>query len=515
MLADRLRGASAPQRPAESGLRRLSIPVLVGASAVAYLVVQALHLRPPMTEDSMTYFEAAQAFPDVATDHWSLRLGLILPLRLVLEVFGTSEVAYYAIPIAAGVVLVGSTMLIGSKLFGRSVGVAAVFVLLSSNWFLSYSSALLPDHLAAALIAAAAAVSLSTRPTSTRVRVAMIAVGLLLGWAYLVREFTLLLLLPAAWWLRSRFGADGLRWAAIPAASILAFELVVNTIVHGNPLARLFVAGGHDDLVDRIDEPVTRVEALLRFPDALFGGSGTFGVGLLFVVSLFSWAVLRRNRWFLVGWIGAYLVPLTLAAGVLSPDLKLFRAQLLRYWTPVLPAVVVGGLGVLAVLLRRALAATGLPRSSALRVAAATVIVTAMVLAFRADRGVAAADIYEHNGATQLDELRAWLQDDGADVDVLWTDSQTARVMPLVARSATGELLWDGEVRSFNSAEGPLTFASPASFEPDQVIVFYPFGYLGRIGSWSEIPAHLRQLQPGWKAVLQREDDTLLIYRVG
>jgi hypothetical protein len=343
----------------------------------------------------------------------------------------------------------------------------------------------------------------------------MIAVGLLLGWAYLVREFTLLLFVPAAWFVRSRFGADGLRWATIPAASILTFELVANTILHGNPLARLFVAGGHDDVVDRIEDPGTRVEALLRFPDALFGGSGTFGVGLLFVASLFSWAVLRKNRWLLVGWIGAYFVPLTLAAGALSPDLKLFRAQLLRYWTPVLPAIVVGGLGVLVVLLRRALAATGLSRFAALRLAAASVIVTSMVLAFRADRGVAAADIYEHNGATQLDELRTWLQADGADVDVMWTDSQTARVMPLVVRSATGELLWDGEVRSFNSEEDPLTFARPASFEPGQAIVFHPFGYLGRIESWAQIPGHIRQLQPGWETVLRRDDDTLLIYRVG
>lgn len=462
----------------------------------------------------MTYLEAAKAFPDVATDHWSLRIGLLFPLRLLLEVFGPSDIAYYAIPVAAGVVIVGSTFLIGSELFGPSVGIAAVVVLLSSNWFLSYSSALLPDHVAASLVAAAAAVMLRTHPSSSRVRGALLAVGVLFGWAYLVREFIVLLMVPAYFFIRSQFGRSLARRAALPVVVVFAAEALLNTFLHGNPLARWFVAGGHDHLVDRIEPPGSRLDALTRFADALFGGQGTFGVGLIFLAALGSFMVLQKHRWFLVGWIAAYLVPLTLASGLVSPDLKLFRAQLLRYWTPVLPAILVGGLGVAAVLLRRLLALGGLPRPTSLRIAGVLVVGIAIFTAVRADAGVASADIYEQNGATQLEELRAWLQADGQDVDVLWTDSQTARVMPIVSRSSMGDLLWDGEVRSFNSVEDPLTFVPPSALEPGHVIVFYPFGYLGRIESWDLIPTHLRRLQPGWETMVRREDRTLLIYRV-
>ncbi|HUW02008.1 MAG TPA: hypothetical protein VMW08_06645 [Acidimicrobiales bacterium] len=502
---------------AESGATpsRWSTPALTVVCVAAYVAVQFRYLRPPMTEDAMTYIEAATAFPDLANDHWSLRIGLLLPLRVLLEAFGPSEVAYYAIPVAAGAALAGSTFLVGAALFGRSVGIASVIVLVSSNWFLSYSSALLPDHVAAALVTTAAAVMLSTRPSSRRAGLALLCIGGLLGWAYLVREFTLLLFPPAYLFIRSQFGASGVRRAALPVVVVFVAELVLNTAIHRNPLARWFVAGGHDEVVDRIEAPGSRLDAITRFPDAVFGGAGTFGIGLLLVLSLFSCVVLGRHRAFLCGWIGAYLVPLTLASGLVSPDLKLFRSQLLRYWTPVLPAIIVGGLGVLAVVARAICEAGGLRPRAAVRVGGVVVLLIAVFAAVRADEGVAAADIYERNGATQLDELRAWLVTEGADVEVLWTDSQTARVMPLVVRSAAGELLWDGEVRAFNSAEDPLAFAPPASFEPGQVIVFYPFGYLGRIDSWSAIPAHIRQLQPGWESVLQRRDDTLLIYRIG
>jgi hypothetical protein len=369
--------------------------------------------------------------------------------------------------------------------------------------------------MAAALVTSAAAVMLSTRPSSRRVGSAMLCIGGLFGWAYLVREFTLLLLPPALLFLRSQFGAPAARRAALPVAAVFVLEVVVNTAVHGNPLARFFVAGGHDEVVDQIEAPGSRLDAITRFPEAVFGGAGTFGIGVLLVLALCSGFVLRRHRWFLAGWIAAYLVPLTLASGLVSPDLKLFRSQLLRYWTPVLPAIVVGGLGVVAVAARASSQAGGLPRRTAARVGSIVVVLVAVFVAARADAGVAAADIYERNGATQLDELRAWLVTDGADVDVLWTDSQTARVMPLVTRSATGDLLWDGEVRTFNSAEEPLTFVPPDVLRPGEIIVFYPFGYLGRIDSWSAIPPHIRQRQPGWRSVFQREDDTLLIYLIG
>ena len=94
-VGDHVTGSTRATAEPDGAPPRWSTPALTIVCIAAYLFVQFRYLRPPMTEDSMTYLEAATAFPDVATDHWSLRIGLLLPLRPLLEVFGPSEVAYY------------------------------------------------------------------------------------------------------------------------------------------------------------------------------------------------------------------------------------------------------------------------------------------------------------------------------------------------------------------------------------------------------------------------------------
>lgn len=461
----------------------------------------------------MTYLDAAAAFPDVNTDHWSLRIGLLLPVKLVHLLFGRSEVTYYAVPLLAGAAVVASTYVIGRHLFGRVVGLASVAVLLSSNWYLSYSSALLPDHVAAALVTAAIAVAVA--PSSDRrSKVTLVAIGLLFGWAYLVREFILLLIVPLGLIVWRRWSRRGLALAALPVAGLLIGELVANALVHGNPFARWQVAGSHDEVVGRIEAPLTRLDALGSFPSALVQGAGTgplVALGILAVVGA-AWSVPHRRV--IAPWVVVYVVPLVALSGVLDPDLRLFRSQLLRYWTPILPAVVIGGLGAVSVALARAWNRPPDSFSARLVIGGTVLALTALVVSVGQD-GEDASHIYIRNGATQLREIRALLDEHGEDASTVWTDSQTARVLPLYAKSPTGTTLWEGEVRAFNSADGSLTFVDSERFEPGDLVVFLPFGYLNRIPDWESIPENLRHLQPGWKRVFDREDDTLLVYRVG
>lgn len=472
----------------------------------------------------MQYFEAARRFPDVDADHWSLRVGLVLPVRALQAVFGPSEVAYHALPVAAGLLLVAATVVVGSRLHSLVVGLGAAAVVGSSNWFLSYSSALLPDHVAAALVVGALAVLLLGE-SSSRSRRVVVGAGVLLAWAYLIREFTLLLW-PVALLVAlgpgpsrapdtARPWRQTVRWLGLPVVAAMIGETVLNFAVHGDPLARWTVAGSHDEVVRDLGADVTRFDALVLLPDALVSREGTASLLLLLLAAPLTALFAVRRRWTIVAWLAAYWIPLTLAGGVLSPDLRFLRAQLLRYWTPILPAAAIGGLGLVWLLALGGSARLGVPPRAAALVSALAVVVAAGWVVQSSWPAVERADIYEGNGATQLDELRAWLADEGADVGVVWTDSQTARLMPIVARTPTGGRVWDGEVRSFNDPDDPHDFVDPAVFAPGDVVVFYPFGYLGRLDSWSDIPPGIRRLQPGWETVLRRSDDTLLLYEIG
>src|SRR5688500_11221471 len=79
--------------------------MLGGAILGVYLVLQLWLLEGPRPLDSAKYFDTAVDFPNVPVDLWTLRIGLIASVRAAVLVFGPSEAALYAVPIAAGVLL--------------------------------------------------------------------------------------------------------------------------------------------------------------------------------------------------------------------------------------------------------------------------------------------------------------------------------------------------------------------------------------------------------------------------
>src|SRR4029079_10921852 len=61
--------------------------------------------------------------------------------------------------------------------------------------------------------------------------------------------------------------------------------------------------------------------------------------------------VRRRAHVMLLGWFVAMWLPLTLVSGLLDPGFIRINASLMRYWVPVLPALVLGAAGFVAWLL--------------------------------------------------------------------------------------------------------------------------------------------------------------------
>ncbi len=480
---------------------------------VAYAVVQARYLRPPMTEDAMTYFERAAAFPDVPADHWSYRIGLLVPMRGIQLLLGRSEAAYYVLPFVSGPALVLATYWIGKRLFNPVVGVGAAVTLMLGGPFLNHASVPLPDHLATALFMGALGLVLVVAQRAeprSQDDLLLAAAGLLLGWAYLAREF-----IPLAYaaipvvFACYRVPWRRLLWVALPAAGVLAGEFALSWALHGSPIARFTEAGAHGGQRTTITD--SRFDALVRLPRTLRNWDGGWVLAAMTLAVPIAVMRLRPGYRIVGAWFLAFWLPLTLGTGLLVPSFRFFRGDVIRYWMPVLPAVLIGGLALVHD------AATGLARRwpwrPAARATVAAVLVAAVVVPLSGVQLGEMEDVgfFRANGATQLDDLREWLNGDGADVDVIWTDSHTARVIPLVARTRFGNRLWQGEVRAFEE-EG--RFVDPDVIDGGAV-VFYPFGYQAGQLRWADIPAELRRIegQPGWERAFSRTDHTLLIIR--
>lgn len=525
---------------------RLSSDVGLGALvALATLVVTLMYRRPPLPADQMSYFRAAQSFPDRPEGgyvYWHyLRLGLVVPLRLVQELFGGSEGAYYVLPILFAMMLAVGMFAVGTLLYGRWVGIGAVILMLGNSIIFTELTQLLPDLAATAQFVAAVAIAVAIRQqrpsvsSSTRRRIlALVAIGVLLGWSYLTREFIVFCwpLVPLVLWWRVPAATGGSwlkesRWVAAPMAACLAIELAFGALQYGTPFKRMQEVSGHgdsgyaDEVADTFrDKP--RSEYALRLWDIIGAGPDGRMLHVALLVALIG-AVCSPKRLGLLGlWIALLWIPLTMLGGFIDPSAPKLRLQKHRYWFPIYPAFALGASATLALAGRQLLDSIGgaggtLARSTekvrgryAVPVIAvlALLIPVATVVQARAER----SDPYRYTrtGATQLPQFRDWLHDHRAEVRTIWTDQRTRNVLPLYFRGLfSRDPFWRGELQVLVK-DGPRPVAG-------DYVVRYSKGrevcrscniYFETVyGSPPELP-------PTWQLVFRTDADQLQVYRV-
>ena len=367
----------------------------VGLALVALHLLVTLQVRPhPRWNDGIFVLNDAASFPDLTRDldHHALRIGTIFPTRVFLELFGYGQVAYYAWPFLTGILLVAAVFALGTLLFGRSTAAAATVLLVFHPALVDTvvrfgqermtSWQLLPDipstafvTLGLALLVAGAQRQVAARgrdrdgvgsraATGDAERTGgvspwwFLGAGLAVGWAYLVRElvvfvFPVVAAVLLAWRLPLR------RWAQVAAGMLacLGLELVTNALAHGDALARLRVGSEHGSAPL---EPITRLDALLRFPRIVLVYPQSLVVLATLGLTVLGALLLRgRGNWLMLGWFVSMWLPLTLVSGLIDPGFIRINASLMRYWVPVLPALCLGAAaavgGVLSVVRRRAL----------------------------------------------------------------------------------------------------------------------------------------------------------------
>lgn len=489
-------------------------PVIVVPLLAFAALTQWAMLRPAIPSDAISYFEWARTIGDQPISHGPTRLGVVIPLRVAIELFGPSELAFHLVAVGMFLLFVLGVYLLGTQLFGQYVGVLAAVAVTTSTLVFEYSSHPLPDPFAAAwfVIALAALVSSGQLPPGRGRDWRRLLGALAVGLAYLAREYVVLLapvLLVLVW--RQRWPRRDILMALGVLAAVFAVELVAMSVLFGDPLARIrAVAGfgatdGASSVLAAYGEGATRWTVLTRGPNAF----RAYEVGVLLLwsaVAALPLAALARRRdrpaWQLLSvWLVSLWLPMVLLAGLLDPSAPRIRDFHVRYWFLITPAMFIAVAAVI-----RQLALWAAPRWRPL---VAGLLVALLAGAAVQDlRAVPNTMRFRAFGATHPDELRTWFAQDGQAVDVVWTDSRTVRVLPLYTVSYRGRTIWDGEIAVFDGPDGIVPIE-----ELDGAVVVYELGlrYLARRDVL--LPEEYGAPGPGWVIDVRRADDTLWIAR--
>ena len=425
----------------------------LGLGLVLLHLVVAFMVRPhPRWNDGIFVLDDARDFPDVPLDHHALRIGNLLPVRAFLELFGYGQVAYYTWPFLTAILLVVAVFALGIVLFDRWTSAAATVLLIfhpvlvdtvitnGSERMTSWQ--LLPDIPSTAFITAGIALLIGAalrhgdgdgRPGDGAKTWWFLLAGFCFGWAYLVRElsvffYPLVVGVLLGWRLPLR------RWVqvAVPMLGCLVLEMLLAQWAHGDPLARLKVDGEHGSAPL---SPITRTDALLRFPRIVEVYPQTVVVLATFVLMVLGALVVRRRAHvMLLGWFVAMWLPLTLVSGLLDPGFIRINASLMRYWVPILPALVLGAAGFVGWLLARF--RDRLPEARR----PVGVWVTAVVAAL----GLAVAvvpllpSIARNPRDAAWNAMRAYLHEHDGEIDTIVTDDRDALILGIYSHEPVG-----------------------------------------------------------------------------
>jgi hypothetical protein len=446
-----------------------------GIVLTAYALVQLALLSGPHPHDPAKYFDAGIAFPNVDANRWTLRIGLVGPVRAAVALFGPSEVALYAVPFAVGLLLAASvygTMLL---LFGeRAIAAAAALVAALNPYVLLNSSFLYPDTAATAVLTAAflclvyGATRSDERYGSRAAPAFAVGAGVLFGWAYLIREFSPLLL-PAMVVAMVLLRYRTRQIVAVAAATLVTVvvEPIYGLLRYGDPFLHLRSLVVHrpqarvTPTLERRMEPIqeqldTLLDTVIVFPRLLL--SWHAGWVYLLLTAIFVVALARRDTrlWLFAPWFFGFWTLMAIVGVVTLPSGRwLLNITNIRYWYPIFPALVMGAFGGVAILMQTRTKFRGI---SLMHAVAGGLVALALVPAVTEYRRCAAMDVWLGEPRAPWYELRAWLgTPEATNYTVIRTDANTGRYLPAFTRTAFGTRLWAGAVERLRPRNLPDT----------------------------------------------------------
>ena len=511
-----------PEEPSRGSTGATRLDWLVGGVTVAlYMVGQLALLEGPHPFDPAWYFRAAVDFPDISADLFTLRIGLVALVHLAVLAFGPSEAALYAVPLLSGVVLVAAVFATMILLFRDRVLAAAAALVTGLNVnYLVNSSHIFPDITATAAFSAAflcllLAGRVEEEPGRRWTPMVLVAcAGVLLGWSYLVREFSPILL-PAVVALVVLLGFPARRTAVLAGTALatVLLEPLAGLVGRGEPFvrARLLLSRGDleiDPGLERRMKPVQEqldslIDTLVVFPRLLLSWSS----GWLFLVlaALFAVALvlLRDRRLLLLGiWFGTFFAVMAVVGlGSLSSGRWILNITNVRYWYPIFPPLVMGAFGGLWLLARSTL--DGRLGARVAQAGALSLASVVLVPGFVEFSSCSRAEAWRNDPAARWHELRSWLATpEAARFETVWTDLHTGRLLPAFTSSTFGDPLWDGDIATLGSSRRVRRGVEEASL----LLV-----HKDRWGKSAEARRSLRELRHQWSALFVSSDRRMVV----
>jgi 4-amino-4-deoxy-L-arabinose transferase-like glycosyltransferase len=431
--------------------------------------LQFYFLNPPVISDQLDYFFNASSFfnKPLAITFRNLRLGLIIPTAVFIKIFGYSEAAYYTMSFIGIAALVAGTYLVARFLFSRTTAILSAMLIMAMPNLLWESGHLLPDIPAAGMAVLAfglLAANCSGDGIKNKESANWInfGAGLLLGWAYLIREFALFVfpMVIILLWVRRRPFSD-LLFIMLGAVLSASIEWIYCAYFYGNPFIR-FISVQPRGTAGTINRDV--YEIMTNLP-RLINKSGGYIYNFLLFLSLAgnfykSLKGSKENLFLFVWFVSGYsLLTLTgLLPLILDwPDKVLLRLHLFRYWIIIIPPLIIGGVAVLQDLLNyisdnffTSLSEKKLP------VTLIASLITAIAVA-QSFQSLSTNKDTIRNGNDAYLEFRDYIKSNSNPSDLLWIERgfprASERIVPIFLKTFFGKNLWEGSIKYLNNGE--------------------------------------------------------------
>ena len=454
-----------------------------------------------------------------------MRIGLIIPVAILYRIFGNAEISYYSVPLVSMAVFSISIYLIGCRLFNRRVGlIAALWTIFIPSLMLE-SGHLLPDVPATACLTTGFALIMCIKKTGKNRKISFterkrqwlfFLAGILFGWSYLTKEYmaVLFLLTPLIFW---TLDIPYRHLISIITGMVLmfGFELIIGYIYYQNPLIR-FITASPRETWGNIEMDVSRIVSFLPVLLKRYGGEGTTIISVIAVISFVFQGIKKDKRYiFLFLWAMIFYSFFTVV-GLLPvifswKDIVLIRLHKFRYWIPILPPLIIGGVAAVDNYLGKLLQKLKKkqPKNDILVFMIMAALCTATGI-----RGV--LSIRDHpdlirSGADHYLELRAYLKENSNPKDVIWIDRDNnrafERILPMYTHDFWGSLVWEGGFKYLNTNG---QYLRSEEINEGMVIVDRDF-YNAKL---YEIPEYLDEIPKNWKILFESENHMIALYSV-
>ncbi len=496
---------------------RIALILLV----VLSICIQFLFIRPVTLSDQMIYYRTAVDFPRLPNypNHWTMRLGLVLPVAIAYRMFGHSEISYYFLPFLSTTLLIVSTFLIGAFLFNRRAGIFAALWITFLPYFLLESGNLLPDITASACLTAGITLLLliSSDPTQKKNKWAYLFTGGLFGWAYLAKEYFAIfaLMIPFIAW-KFKIPKKYLLRIAIGIATVVSIEFAIHFIRYGDPLIRLTTSQPRETL-GFIQRDVPKIIGYLFILLAKYRGGISIVLTVLGIIYLAMQSAQKsKAHQVLLVWIAMVYVFFTVL-GLLPvlfswENTVLLRLHVFRYWIPILPPIAIGIAAAVNALLNQVFQwiVLSLKKQRNLSSLILLLVITATII--NNVSAVVQNDKFTRTESAHFYELREYLRQNNDPAAIMWIVRDLKigyeHVLPMYANTPLGKEIWNGSMKYMNTdgeflradeITGGDVLIDRVHFNPDS----YP------------IPAYLTHPPDQWRLVFESSNERIAIYNVG